>query len=48
MFERDMSDAQREISPMKIVENVNYIDTSCLTIEQTIDKMLSIVRRDYV
>ena len=48
MFERDMSDAQREISPMKIVENVNYIDTSYLTIEQTIDKMLSIVRRDYV
>lgn len=44
MFNRDLADVERNISPLILVDGVYYIDTSNITVDQTIDKMLKIIR----
>lgn len=39
LYERDLEDATRKISPLKLVEGVNVVDTTNLTLIQTIELM---------
>lgn len=39
LYERDLEDATRKTSPLKLVEGVNVIDTTNLTLIQTIELM---------
>lgn len=39
LYERDLEDATRKISPLKFVEGVNVVDTTNLTLIQTIELM---------
>lgn len=46
MEQRDYQDAHREISPLKQAEDAVLIDTSNLTVNEVLDKILSIVTVD--
>lgn len=41
MMERDKKDSEREISPLRIPEGAKTLDNSQLTVEQTVEEMLS-------
>ncbi len=43
---RDKSDMEREIAPLKKAEDAINIDTTGLTIEQAIEKVISIVNKN--
>lgn len=47
LFERDLEDATRKISPLKLVEGVKVIDTSCLSIEETVRLMKKEIGGEY-
>ena len=40
--ERDYRDMHREISPLKQADDAILVDTSCMTIEEVVDKILSL------
>lgn len=44
--ERDYRDMHREISPLKQAEDAVLVDTSDMTVEEVIDRILTICRRD--
>ncbi len=46
MMERDEKDTTREVSPLRIPEGAVVIDTSDLTIEQTVDKMIGYINQN--
>lgn len=46
MLERDEKDTTRAVSPLRIPEGAAVIDTSNLTIEQTVDKMIGHINRN--
>jgi cytidylate kinase len=41
---RDIIDSTREYAPLKKAEDAVYIDTSDLTIEQVVDKLINYIR----
>lgn len=44
--ERDYKDSHREVSPLKQAEDAILIDTTELTIEEVIDKIKALIKRD--
>lgn len=42
--ERDKRDTERKIAPLKVAEDAHYIDNSELTVEETIKKVLNIIK----
>lgn len=46
MRRRDAIDSQREISPLRAAEDAVVIDTTALTIEQVMERVLALVERD--
>lgn len=46
MLQRDKDDAAREVGALKILDDSIVIDTSNLTIEQVLQKILSIIQED--
>ncbi len=44
MMERDKKDSEREVSPLRVPEGATIIDNSNLTVEQTVDEMLSHIK----
>jgi cytidylate kinase len=44
MKERDLSDINREVGPLKVAEDAKVIDTTSLTINEVVEKILGIVR----
>lgn len=45
IIERDRRDMNREIAPLKQAEDAVYLDTSAMTIDEVVDKILDIVRK---
>ena len=45
LLERDHLDSTREASPLKQAEDAHLIDTSDLTIEQVIDRILALIKK---
>jgi len=45
MMERDKKDTEREVSPLRIPEGATIIDNSNLTVEQTVQEILSHIQR---
>ncbi|MFZ0566351.1 MAG: (d)CMP kinase, partial [Chlamydiales bacterium] len=43
LLERDHFDSTREIAPLKQAEDAHLIDTSDLTIDQVVDRILAII-----
>ena len=43
-MERDKRDLSREIAPLKQAEDAIYIDTSDMTIDEVVDKMVEIIQ----
>ena len=46
MISRDKTDEEREASPMRIPKDAIVIDNSNLTIEQTVDNMLVVIKKN--
>lgn len=44
MMERDKQDTEREVSPLRIQQGATIIDNSNLTVEQTVQEMLSHIK----
>lgn len=44
MIDRDKQDSTRAVSPMRVPDKAVVIDTSNLTVEQTVEKMLSLIK----
>lgn len=42
---RDLQDRSRTVSPLRISENATVIDSSDLTLEQTVEKMAEVIRQ---
>ncbi|MFZ5943468.1 MAG: (d)CMP kinase [Bacillota bacterium] len=42
---RDKADSQRDVSPLKPADDALIIDTSCLSLQQVVDKLLSIIQK---
>lgn len=45
MMERDKKDSEREVSPLRVPEGAIIIDNSNLTVEQTVEEILSHIKR---
>lgn len=45
MQERDRTDANRKIAPLKKLPEAFVIDTTCLTIEQVVDKIIALAKK---
>ena len=45
LLKRDHFDSTREVSPLKQAEDAHLIDTSDLTIEQVVDRILALIKR---
>ncbi|MFA4854450.1 MAG: (d)CMP kinase, partial [Candidatus Omnitrophota bacterium] len=41
---RDKIDSTRQVSPLRKAQDAIYIDTSCLSIEQVVDKMFEFIK----
>ncbi len=42
--ERDKRDTERKLAPLKVAKDAHYIDNSNLTVEETIEKVLNIIK----
>ena len=43
--ERDSQDSGRELAPLKKADDALLIDSTCISIDETIEKMLSVIRK---
>ena len=45
--DRDKRDSTRKISPLKKAEDAIYIDSSDMTIEEVVDKVITLIKEKY-